>query len=243
MCNSFKDCLWLNIPTPSEDLLIGCIYRSGTKEKAITLDNELNQMIVNMTLNAGYKNVIILGDFNYPEIMWCPEPLITTDHRDANHPEYKFIDTITEAMLHQHVDLPTRDREGQNSKTDDLIFTSDVDLVFNVEHIGHLGASDHQILMFETATTFHQKEFKPHARFKYHKANFEGIKLYMDKDWNTLMANKTAEESYDLFLREYKQACEIHIPKENIRRNNNLNKPIWMKQATLNLIRIKKRKH
>ena len=243
MCNTFKDCLWLNIPTPTEHLLIGCIYRSGTKEKALALDNDLNQMILNMTLNAGYKNVLILGDFNFPEIKWCPEPLITTEHRDLNHPEYKFIDTITEAMLYQHVDLPTRDREGQNSKTDDLIFTSDADLVFNVEHSGHLGASDHQILMFETVTTFQQKEIKPHNRFKYHQANFDGIKSYMDQDWNALMANKSAEESYDLFLREYKQACELHIPKEKVRRNNNLNKPIWMKQATLNLIRIKKRRH
>ena len=243
MCETFKDCLWLNIPTTTEDLLIGCIYRSGTREKAIHLDNDLNQMVKNMTLNAGYKNVVILGDFNFPEIKWCPEPIILTDHRDTNHPENRFIDTITEAMLHQHVNLPTRDRDGQNSKTDDLIFTSDVDLVYNVEHIGHLGASDHQILTFETVTTFQQKEYKPHTRFKYHQANFDGLKSYMDKDWKTLMANKTAEESYNLFLNEYKQACELHIPKEKIRKNNNLNKPIWMKQATLNLIRIKKRKH
>ena len=243
LCSAFKDCLWLNIPTTTEDLLIGCIYRSGTKEKALSLDKDLNQMITDMTLNSGYKNVIIIGDFNYPDIRWCPEPLITTEHRDANHPEYRFVDTITEAMLHQHVNLPTRDREGQRSKTDDLIFTSDIDLVFNVEHIGHLGASDHQILMFETASTFQHKEYKPHTRYKYHQADFEGIKSYMNKDWQTLMHDKTADESYNLFLDEYNKACEKFIPKEKVRRNVNANKPIWMKQATLNLIRTKKRRH
>ena len=243
LCSKFKDCLWLNIPTTTEDLLIGCIYRSGTRDKALALDKDLNQMIIDMTINAGYKNVVIIGDFNYPDIKWCPEPIITTDHRDANHPEYKFVDTITEAMLHQHVDLPTRDREGQNSKTDDLIFTSDIDLIFNLEHIGHLGASDHQILMFETATTFQRKEYKPHTRYKYHQADIEGFKSQMNKDWATLMHNKSADEAYNIFLDEYRNACETFIPKEKVRRNNNANKPIWMKQATLNLIRIKKRRH
>ena len=81
MCDKFKDCLWLKVPTTSEDILIGCVYRSGTREKAIALDDDLNNMIKDMSLNAGYKNVIIVGDFNYPNINWCPEPVIITNHR------------------------------------------------------------------------------------------------------------------------------------------------------------------
>ena len=243
MNNSFKDSIWIKIPTSSEDLLVGCVYRSGTREKAQILDDDLNSMIKNMTLNAGYRSVLILGDFNYPQINWCPEPVIVTEHRDVNHPEYKFVDTITESMLHQHVNLPTRDREGQQSKTDDLIFTSDIDLICNLEHIGHLGASDHQILMFETSSMLQHKEYKPHTRFKYHQANLDEFRSQMNKDWETLMRNKTAEEAYDLFLQEYNSACNNHIPKEKVHRNNKLNKPIWMKQATLNLIRTKKRNH
>ena len=65
----------------------------------------------------------------------------------------------------------------------------------------------------------------------------------MNKDWATLMHNKSADEAYNIFLDEYRNACETFIPKEKVRRNNNANKPIWMKQATLNLIRIKKRRH
>ena len=243
MNNTFKDSVWVKIPTSAEDLLVGCVYRSGSRDKAILNDDAMNLMIKNMSLNAGYKNVLILGDFNFPHINWSPEPVILTEHRDINHPEYKFVDTVTEALLHQHVSLPTRDREGQNSKTDDLIFTSDIDLICNLEHIGHLGASDHQILMFETSNTVQQKKYKPHTRFKYHQANWEGIKTHMDQNWKDLFENKTANESYELFLKEYNTACNTHIPKQKINKNNNSNKPIWMKQATLNLIRIKKRKH
>merc|ERR1711972_629594 len=141
-------------PTQENDLLVGCIYRSGTQNKAVTLDPEMYKMIRSMTLNCGYKNVLIVGDFNHPGIKWSPHPIITTNHRNQNHPEYQFVNCITDAMLTQHVSKATRDREGQRSVTDDLIFTSDEDMIENLQHIGHCGASDHQILMFTTVNTF-----------------------------------------------------------------------------------------
>ena len=243
MCNTFKDCLWLKVPTTTEDFLIGCVYRSGTKEKAQALDDDLNTMIKNMSLNAGYKNVLIVGDFNFPDISWNPEPVITTNHRNANHPEHKFVDTINDAMLHQHIHRPTRDRNGQASKIDDLIFTSDPDIVFNIEHTGHLGSSDHQILEFETSSMFQEKTLKPQIRFKYHQTDFDAFKNHMNQDWDSIMMNKSAEECYNTFLDYYNEACRLFIPTERIFRNNRYNKPIWMKPSTLNLIKRKRRCH
>ena len=54
-CQNFKDCLWIRIPTQENDLLVGCIYRSGTQNKAVTLDPEMYNMIKSMTLKSGYK--------------------------------------------------------------------------------------------------------------------------------------------------------------------------------------------
>ena len=243
LCDKFKDCLWLKVPTTSEDILLGCVYRSGTREKAIALDDDLNNMLKDMTLNAGYKNVIIVGDFNYPNINWCPEPVIVTNHRDINHPENKFVDSINDSMLHQHISKPTRDREGQISKIDDLVFSSDSDLIFNIEHTGHLGSSDHQILEFETASMFYEKTFKPQIRMKYHQTDFDAFKAHLDLDWETLLHDKTAEESYSLFLDKYKEACQMYIPTERVVKNNKYNKPIWMRPATLNLIKRKRKTH
>ena len=75
---SFKDSIWLKIPTSDQDLLLGCIYRSGSPNKAIPLDDSLHKMIKHMTLHAGYKNILIVGDFNHPGITWNPDPVITT---------------------------------------------------------------------------------------------------------------------------------------------------------------------
>ena len=104
-----------------------------------------------------------------PSINWTPDPVITTVHRDDHHPEYEFVKTINDSMLHQHVTMATRDREGQRSNIDDLILTTDPDMIENLQHIGHCGASDHQILMFTTTNTFKNPNItKNITRFKYH---------------------------------------------------------------------------
>ena len=67
LCSKFKDSVWLKIPTHNKsDLLVGCIYRSGTREKALKNDKNLHEMIKHMALNSGFKSVLIMGDFNHP---------------------------------------------------------------------------------------------------------------------------------------------------------------------------------
>ena len=243
-CQNFKDCLWIRIPTQENDLLVGCIYRSGTQNKAVTLDPEMYNMIKSMTLKCGYKNVLIVGDFNHPGIKWSPHPIITTDHRNQNHPEYQFVNCITDAMLTQHVSKATRDREGQRSVTDDLIFTSDEDMIENLQHIGHCGASDHQILMFTTVNTFkNTKCNKSLTRFKYHQADLINIEANLSKDWDEIFKDKDIEECYEIFMKEYNDACETHIPKEVLKKTDAIQKPMWMKPATLRLIKRKKSRH
>ena len=71
----FKDCTWVKVPTIDGDVLFGCCYRSGTPAKAISLDKDLNNMIKHMTLNAGYKSVVILVDIGGTGVMSrrCPD--------------------------------------------------------------------------------------------------------------------------------------------------------------------------
>ena len=244
-CKKFKDCVWIRVPSSGGDILVGCIYRSGSPNKAIPLDKELNLMIKNMTLNSGYKCVIIMGDFNFPNLIWTPDPVIVTEHQRPNHPENLFVDTITESMLHQHVMLPTRDSriEGQRSTKDDLIFTSDIDMIYNLEHLGHLGESDHQILSFTTTNTFSSTQRKSSTSYKYWQTDEEKFKEHMNQDWNVLFENKNPNEAYQTFLKYYNEAREKSIPKRTITKSDRFIKPIWMKQATMNLIKRKRRLH
>ena len=241
----FKDCVWVRVPSKDGDILFGCIYRSGSPNKAIPLDKDLNMMIKNMTLHSGYKCVVIMGDFNFPQISWTPNPVIVTQHQRLNHPENLFVNTITEAMLNQHVKLPTRDSriEGHRSTKDDLIFSTDIDMVYNLDHIGHLGASDHQILSFTTYNTFKPCQRKISSRFKYWQTDENKFTEEMDKNWQKEFENKNPDEAYNIFLQHYTKARDNCIPKETITKSNRFIKPIWMKHATMNLIKRKRRFH
>ena len=240
----YKDCVWIKIPMMNKEyLLVGCIYRSGTKSKAIQNDDKMHKMIKIMSQDKGYKCVLIMGDFNHPSITWTPDPVITTVHRDENHPEYMFVKTINDALLNQHVSLPTRDREGQQSKIDDLIFTSDKDMLSNLQHIGHLGESDHQILSFDISNTFQNYKRKTVTRYKYNQTNLEEFKNKMNCNWEQELAGKSADQAYNIFLDKYNEACEKFVPKQTITSKTAYVKPIWMRPATLNLIRRKKHAH
>ena len=241
--DSFKDSVWVKIPTANQSVLVCCVYRSGTKDKAKQLDDELFKMMRHLCLKSEYKCILILGDFNHPGISWTPEPVITTNHHSASHPEHLFVDTLSECLLNQHVSSATRVREGQNPTIDDLILSTDIDMVNNVEHIGHLGASDHHILSFELVKTFQNCPQPTKTRYKYNQTNLEGFSKHLSLDWETELCNTSAEEAYNKFLAKYNEAKEIYVPKSKVTPTQKYKKPIWMKPATLNLIRRKKHAH
>ena len=66
-----------------------------------------------------------MGDFNLKEINW--ENFCTTTNED--HPATKFLETVRDNYLFQHVRFPTRHREGQTQSLLDLILTNEEGMV------------------------------------------------------------------------------------------------------------------
>ena len=200
----FKDSVWISIPGKQNDnLLIGCVYRSGSPDKAQSLDPQLHTAIKHMTLHSNHKRVLIAGDLNHPKILWTPAPVLSVNHISENHPDVKFADLVTDTMLHQHVNQPTRDRDGQQPTLDDLILTSDPDMIDHIEHTSHLGASDHQCLKFNVYSTFTKAPPKKKTILKYNKADLSKIKEDLDIDWETALEGKSSDDAYAYFLDKY----------------------------------------
>ena len=68
LCDEFCESVWVTMPlTGSDKLLIGCIYRSPTKQGDLN-----NARLCNMPLRASnvkdVSHVLIMGDFNLPLI-------------------------------------------------------------------------------------------------------------------------------------------------------------------------------
>ena len=73
--------------------------------------------------------ILIFGDFNFKEIIWEENHVRASD----NHPAAsRFYETTQDLYLIQHIEFPTRDREGQKSSRLALIFTKEE---FMVEYL------------------------------------------------------------------------------------------------------------
>ena len=96
-------------------------------------DIQLRNILIKVN-DIGTSRVMVVGDFNFPEINWETE----TTTKSANHCSQRFL----------NVTQPTRCRHGKNPHTLDLILTSDEDMVSNLAYGAGIDLSDHVIISY-----------------------------------------------------------------------------------------------
>ena len=139
----FDSSVWCWVtPTRGKKILVGCIYRS-TSSLAVNND-KLNNLLKLASEIAGGNRLLILGDFNVPNIDWINRILLPR----ARKLERDFFETVTDNFLFQHVKEPTRFR-GTEKSTLDLIFTKEEEDIKNVQVLTPIGRSDHGAVIGE----------------------------------------------------------------------------------------------
>ena len=239
---SFKDCVWINIQDKNHrNLLLGNIYRSGSTEKAKSLDPALHDMIKHMSNDPTYHEIVITGDFNHKEIKWSDENgnITTNNLTNAN-----FVECLDDSYLHQLVEDNTRypHQKDQVPSLLDLVLTKDVNLISDLEYNSHIGESDHITLNFNIHSALHPENFTDnnHHRYKYYKADIDKMNDMLNIDLEEAMMGLTVEDSYTLFLNNYNDAVKQHVPcYKNLKTSVLPNKPIWMKKPTEKLVKSK----
>ena len=119
----FTNSVWCEIQIGSikrSPLIIGVVYRSPNSNH---VNDDLLFDILKVVSN---KDVIIMGDFNYPDISW--------DNGAYGSKGGNFYEVLQDCFLHQHVSFPTR---GLNIL--DLVLSSAPNMIQNVEDFGKLG--------------------------------------------------------------------------------------------------------
>ena len=114
----------------------------------------------------------MMGDFNFGDINW--------DCLQANTASSKlFLDAMNDAFLVQHVESGTR-----GDRILDLVFTSENEMVENLEVSCPVASSDHNVLTFRLIleTVLDESSFK---YLNYHKGNYGKICDELEGiDWN-----------------------------------------------------------
>jgi ribonuclease P/MRP protein subunit RPP40 len=178
---NFPESIWCNIEIGGEKTLVGVCYRPPSKNKIC--DEAMYKLIT----RASREQVLIMGDFNFPELDWAkPETL------DDSHP---FIECVNDNFLFQGVIECTR-----SSNILDLILTSEENLIDNVSVDEPFGSSDHQTIRFDFIAFKESSTLVENKMHDYFKAdyeqmredskiiNWEGIVMGIDVevDWNSL---------------------------------------------------------
>ena len=210
-------------------ITIGNIYRSPSSTQAndIQLCNELECLVTEVK-----KNIIIVGDFNFPEIDWDL-------HHSANKSfgSTTFLNTLHKLLLHQHVNFPTRARGSDTPHILDLIIT-DTQFIHNIDTLAPLGKSDHVVLMIETA--FFCTEFPTEQKFNYNKGNYAALRSYIDCDWEKEFSavDSDVEEMWNILKTRIDSGVKHYIPLTSRFYSTKWKRPL--KEEIRNQIRIKK---
>jgi len=110
---SFRDQVWCKVG----NLCIGVCYRSNNIS---IVGGDNNDHLLDLITKVGGKHVLLMGDFNFPNIDWANHTATST----ADNLTKAFVKVVEESFLTQHVTLPTR-----NNSVLDLILSSEPDLV------------------------------------------------------------------------------------------------------------------
>ena len=145
MESNFEENLFVQIRLNNNDkLLIDIIYRSPS-ERSIEHTSRLRELLVEAS-NKGFIHILIMGDLNYPDIDWVS---YNSRGDKTDSPEYKFVDTVQDCFLFQHINKLTRWKGTQTPNILDLILTNEEQMVNNIEYSSPMGKGDHFMLTFD----------------------------------------------------------------------------------------------
>ena len=115
------------------------VYRSPSCTSAEA--DDLIEWIKGIIRTAG--GILLMGDFNIPEINWRHESTSSETFGES------FLKLLNDCGLYQHVQEPTRFRDGQHPSLLDLVITRYEKEVSGLKLTHPLGKSDHMCISFQ----------------------------------------------------------------------------------------------
>jgi endonuclease/exonuclease/phosphatase family metal-dependent hydrolase len=232
--SNFEESVWCNIKLQDNTCLcVGCIYRSPNSEEKN--NKELEALLKEASSLRGIQ-LLIMGDFNHPEINWLNETYTCSD----KHHAARFLECTRDCYLTQHVTKPTHYRGDQKANTLDLVLSNEEDLVINVDVRAPVGKSHHGVVTFHLNVATPEVTTKP-ASYCFDKGDYGKMSQEIqDMDWNLEFENKSVEQNWGLFMEKVKVSQDKWIPRRKSRKlPYRKPKPLWMNEKALSKVKKK----
>lgn len=181
---------------------------------------ELHDVLNTLTLRHPSNPIILMGDFNFPNICWDTDPPRCNPFSSQCK---EFLDLCSLFSLTQLVVEPTR-ISNNAANILDLIFCSHPDIVANVACIP--GLSDHLGLSFNISLPALKPTVEKKLIYRYDKANFDDINAelasFLDPFFNHF-DDRTVDENWIMFKNKILELTHKFVPSSEI--SCNVKKP------------------
>ena len=238
--HNFKDVVSVSVTIArKKNILVQCIYRSGTVKTAIANDPDMHELIRKTAKLNGYTLKVIAGDFNLNKIKWFPDPSnpAVIPPTGPSSPEEKFLECVRDIYFTQHITEPTRFRKDNQPTGDDLLFSTLETDITDVLVADGMGRSDHATIKCSINTEAPDIPRKK-TIYLYDRGNYTKMNEMLNLNWEELLSNKTIEEAVSLLEGKYHEAVKSCIPSKEILPNKK-RKPLWMTKDALKKVKKK----
>ena len=212
----FSPSVFLKLKLPNMNhCIFGNIYRSPN---ATDKENDkLNEQITKIADEHLREKLVLVGDFNFPDIDWAGD----TCHKGDNHKASKFLECLHFNHLSQFISEPTHHRGTQSPTLIDLILSNDDDLVQNIVHYPPLGKSHHSLIYFNIDMVYSKPTESPVLKYQMDKGDFDKMRQFIGNiDWDReLDENLSRDEWGDLIVGKMEEAKELYVPKKFFKKN------------------------
>ncbi len=151
LCNQDIEQVWCVVKVESESILVGCVYRPPPSKAIPTTTIKKVAQQINKSIKAAkraidtnkFSGLLLVGDFNYPDINWNDEGTISLEDSEENSkPSENYVKLINDTSLCQSVTFPTQcSADGTLKNTLDLVITEAPQRISELEQGEPLGQS------------------------------------------------------------------------------------------------------
>ena len=227
-CKKYDDsyCLALFVKFSCLKLGVCVVYRppDAPKEKFQGALKFVQKCIEDLD---GTFQVSVVGDFNFPDIDWQTERVLSGQTVQSQDSAHDFLRFLNSNFMNQYVDRPTRD-----SNILDLFCTDNPSLVQSLS-VSPAELSDHSlvsVLISIPVTELDSIQIgramdDGFASLDFSKADYAGISEVIGSvDWNYLEGQHCLQDYPSVFTKKLLEICRQFVPIKNKRSNSGLSR-------------------
>lgn len=235
--NIFSPAIVCNIkPRGVENFIITVIYRSPNSEEVE--NTRLKELMTTICVKHRHDKIIIMGDFNCPEIDWKND----TCNKPDSHIASQFLQCTQENYLNQIIESPTHFRGTQNPTLIDLLLTNEENFIINQGIHPPFGKSHHAVLTFTIDLNPTNIINKPIMKYQLYKGDYPKMRTHLSEvDWDEVMSEeKSLDDINDRLMGVLDTVTELFIPKRYVNKNNSINRTFAAPEILLRALKLKK---